>query len=171
VSGRKPPCSANTGAYCQARKRLPEKFFATVACLVDSTLDAKAEQHWLWKGRRVYMFDGTAVTMPDTPENQADYPQVYNQQPRTGFPIARVGALIALSCGAIVNLGVCRYGYNEGVTAANQQSLGTMRDRFQKAEAAAKSIKQYADPSSDMDVIERVDELLAAIGKVQSQVS
>jgi len=109
VAGGQPPCSANTGAYCQARKRLPEKFFATVACLVGRALDAKADQRWLWNGRRVYMFDGTTVTMPDTPENQADYPQVYNQQPGTGFPIARVGAIISLSCGAIVNLGVCRY--------------------------------------------------------------
>ena len=25
------PCSAETGAYCQARKRLPEKFFSDVA--------------------------------------------------------------------------------------------------------------------------------------------
>src|SRR5438034_9677641 len=53
------PCSAETGAYCQARKRLPERFFSAVACLVGRTLDAKAKHRWLWKGRRVYMFDGT----------------------------------------------------------------------------------------------------------------
>ena len=80
-----------------------------MACLVGRALDAKAEQRWLWKGRRVYMFDGTTVTMPDTPENQQAYPQVYNQKPGTGFPIARVGAITSLSCGAILNLGVCRY--------------------------------------------------------------
>lgn len=102
-------CSANTGAYCQARKRLPEKFFSTVACLVGRILDAKADHHWLWKGRRVYMFDGTTVTMPDTPENQQAYPQVYNQKPGLGFPIARIGAITSLYCGAIVNLGFCRY--------------------------------------------------------------
>ena len=28
------PCSPQTGAYCQARKRLPEAFFADVACSV-----------------------------------------------------------------------------------------------------------------------------------------
>ena len=61
------------------------------------------------EGRRVYLFDGTTVTMPDTPENQAAYPQVYNQKPGLGFPIARIGALTSLSCGAIVNLGFCRY--------------------------------------------------------------
>ena len=26
------PCSAETGAYCQARQRLPERFFCDVAC-------------------------------------------------------------------------------------------------------------------------------------------
>jgi hypothetical protein len=104
-----PPCSAQTGAYCQARKRLPESFFADVACSVGRGLDAQAEKRWLWKGWRVYLFDGTTVTMPDTPKNQAAYPQVYNQKPGLGFPIARLGALISLACGAVVNLGFCRY--------------------------------------------------------------
>ena len=48
-------------------------------------LEAKVDRRWLWKGRRVYMFDGTAVTMPDTPENQQAYPQVYNQKPGVGL--------------------------------------------------------------------------------------
>ena len=103
------PCSAETGAYCQARKRLPEKFFSTVACLVGRALEAKVDRRWMWKGRRVYMFDGTTVTMPDTSENQQAYPQVYNQKPGLGFPIARIGAITSLSCGAIVSLGFCRY--------------------------------------------------------------
>jgi hypothetical protein len=103
------PCSAETGAYCQARQRLPESFFADVACSVGRRLDERAEQGWLWKGRRVYLFDGTTVTMPDTPENQEAYPQVYNQKPGLGFPIARLGAVISLACGAVVNLGFCRY--------------------------------------------------------------
>jgi hypothetical protein len=103
------PCSAETGAYCQARGRLPETFFADVACSVGRRLDARAERDWLWKGRRVYLFDGTTVTMPDTPENQKAYPQVYNQKPGLGFPIARIGAVLSLACGAIVNLGFCQY--------------------------------------------------------------
>src|SRR5438270_5294812 len=57
------PCSAETGAYCQARQRLPEQFFADVACSVGRALDARAEQGWRWKGRHVYLFDGTTVTM------------------------------------------------------------------------------------------------------------
>jgi hypothetical protein len=83
LSEGEPVCSANTGAYCQARKRLPEKFFSAVARLVGCSLDTKADPRWLWKGRRIYMFDGTTVTMPDTPENQAAYPQV--QKSGIGF--------------------------------------------------------------------------------------
>src|SRR4051794_27575785 len=103
------PCSAETGVYCQARQRLPETFFAHVACSVGRSLDARAERDWLWEGRRVYLFDGTTVTMPDTPQNQEAYPQVYNQKPGLGFPIARLGAVISLACGAVVNLGFCQY--------------------------------------------------------------
>src|SRR5580704_16159364 len=115
------PCSAETGAYCQARRRLPETFFADVACSVGRSLDARAERDWLWKGRRVYLFDGTTVTMPDTPENQKAYPQVYNQKPGLGFPIARIGAVISLACGVILNLGACRY------AGKGQSELGLLR--------------------------------------------
>jgi len=103
------PCSPQTGAYCQARRRLPESFLADVARQTGRALEAAVDPRWLWKGRHVYLFDGTTVTMPDTRENQAAYPQVYNQKPGLGFPIARVGALISLACGAVVNLGACQY--------------------------------------------------------------
>jgi hypothetical protein len=103
------PCSPRTGAYCQARQRLPEPFFAEVARQTGQALEADVDPQWLWKGRHAYLFDGTTVTMPDTPENQEAYPQVYNQRPGVGFPLARVGAIISLACGAILNLGACRY--------------------------------------------------------------
>jgi hypothetical protein len=103
------PCSAKTGAYCQARKRLPEKFYSTVACQTGRTLEAGVDQNWLWKNRHVYMFDGSTVSMPDTPANQNAYPQLYNQLPGVGFPIARIAAVISLSCGAVLDLAICRY--------------------------------------------------------------
>jgi hypothetical protein len=109
VSHGQGACSAKTGAYCQARKRLPEKLFSTVARHAGRTLDDNVDSRWLWKGRRVYTFDGSTVTMPDTPENQATYPQNVAQKPGLGFPIARIGALFSLSCGAIVDLKMCRY--------------------------------------------------------------
>src|SRR5579885_318849 len=67
------PCRAESGAYCQASKRLPERSFSAVARLVGRNLDARVDRPWLWKGRRVCLFDGTTVSMPDTPENGAEY--------------------------------------------------------------------------------------------------
>src|SRR3954465_7797029 len=54
VAGRQSPCSARTGAYCQARKRLPERFFSDVARWTGCALEANVESRWLWKSRRVY---------------------------------------------------------------------------------------------------------------------
>src|SRR4029079_12965699 len=78
ISQGQSPCSAETGAYCQARKRLPEKFFSDVARQTGRPLRGAEDTQWLWKGGHVYLFDGTTVTMPDTRENQQAYPQVYN---------------------------------------------------------------------------------------------
>jgi len=122
------PCSSETGAYCQARKRLPEEFYSTVACQTGKKLDAEAKENWLWKKRRVYMFDGSTVTMPDTSANQQAYPQVYNQAPGVGFPIARIAAIISLSCGAIVDLGICRYaGKGQGEVSLLRKLWGFFR--------------------------------------------
>lgn len=103
------PCSAETGAYCQARKRLPEKFFADVVRHTGRELENKSDSHWRWKGRRVYTFDGTVASMPDTPENQSAYPQPDTQHPGLGFPLARVAAVFSLTCGAVLDLGFARY--------------------------------------------------------------
>lgn len=109
ISTGQTPCSPETGAYCIARKRLPERLFSEVARRTGEALDAAAEVHWLWKGRRVYVYDGSTVSMPDTLENQLAYPQPETQKPGLGFPLARIGAVFSLSCGAVLDLGICRY--------------------------------------------------------------
>ena len=96
VSRGQSPCSAETGAYCQARKRLPEAFFSDVARWTGSALESKVNSNWLWKRRRVYIYDGSSVSMPDTPANQRDYPQPDTQKPGLGFPLARIAAVFSL---------------------------------------------------------------------------
>lgn len=115
------PCSAETGAYCQARKRLPEEFFADVACRVGRALEAGVDANWLWKSRRVYVYDGSSVSMPDTAENQAAYPQPVCQKPGLGFPLARIAAVFSLACGAVLDLRICRY------AGKGQSELGMLR--------------------------------------------
>jgi hypothetical protein len=109
VSRGQRACSAETGAYCQARKRLPEKFFSDVARKTGQALDDKAHGRWLWKGRRVLAYDGSTVSMPDTAENQKAYPQPPQQQPGLGFPLIRMAAFFSLSCGAVLDLAMCSY--------------------------------------------------------------
>jgi hypothetical protein len=121
VSRGQGPCSAETGAYCQARKRLPEKFFSDVARQTGRALDGNVDPQWLWKRRRVYVYDGSSVSMPDTPANQRDYPQPDTQKRGLGFPLARIAAVFSLACGAVVELGICRY------AGKGQSELGMLR--------------------------------------------
>lgn len=107
VSRKQRPCSAETGAYCLARKRLPEKFFSEVARRTGSALETNAKEQWLWKRRRVLAYDGSTVSMPDTAKNQQAYPQPPQQKPGVGFPLARIAVFFSLSCGAVVDLGIC----------------------------------------------------------------
>ena len=55
------------------------------------------------------MFAGSTVSMPDTAVNQAEYPQTHKSKPGAGFPIARIGVISSLACGAILNFGICSY--------------------------------------------------------------
>ena len=48
------------------------------------------------------LVDGTTVSMPDTEENQARFPQHGQQEVGVGFPLARLVGVIALSNGAVL---------------------------------------------------------------------
>lgn len=65
--------SEDTSAYCQARKKLPEKLLHDYARSVAQNLEKKTNTEHLWCGRHVKVVDGSTVSMPDTPENQAAY--------------------------------------------------------------------------------------------------
>jgi len=75
------PCSVRTGGYCRARQRLPLEMVSTLARETGRLLSEKALAQWLWRGRAVKLVDGTGISMPDTEENQACYPQPSSQAP------------------------------------------------------------------------------------------
>src|SRR5712692_1787614 len=79
--------SEDTGAYCQARARLPIDILARLRCAVAAHAE-KAGQ--LWMGFCVKVIDGTGMSMPDTPKNQRAYPQSREQKPGCGFPSMKV---------------------------------------------------------------------------------
>lgn len=47
------------------------------------------------------MSGGPPVSLADTPENQASYPQNKPQKAGLGFPLLRIVAVVSLSCGAV----------------------------------------------------------------------
>ncbi|MBW4641114.1 MAG: IS4 family transposase [Gloeocapsa sp. UFS-A4-WI-NPMV-4B04] len=97
-----PIASCDTSAYCQARKRLPEKLLQQLFGTVAHSLEQKVTTEHLWCGRHVKVIDGTTVSMPDTSCNQLAFPQSTNQSPGCGFPIAKIGAIFSIATGAAV---------------------------------------------------------------------
>ena len=118
VSQRQPAGSPDTSNYCKAKKRLPLSFIMRLVRKIGELLETKASPAWLWKGRSVYMVDGSTASMPDTPANQQAYPQPVSQKPGVGFPLARFVAIISLATGAVLDvaLGPC-FGKRTGETS------------------------------------------------------
>src|SRR3954468_8789895 len=108
ASGRE-SCSPNAAGYCNARARLPTGVLRALAKRTGRQLQDGLPQAWKGNGRDVFIADGSHVSMPSPPENQAAYPQVYNQAPGIGFPLARLAVLLSLASGACPDLAVAPY--------------------------------------------------------------
>ncbi len=100
------PCSVRTGGYCRARQRLPLQMVSALTRETGRVLNRKALAQWLWRGRAVKLVDGTGLSMPDTQENQARYPQPSTQAPGVGFPAARLVMVICLATGAALDAAI-----------------------------------------------------------------
>jgi hypothetical protein len=104
-----PGCSSDTGAYCKARDRLPEPALRRLTLATGSDLLAKAQTPWLWKGKAVKVIDGTCLSMPDTPENQKEYPQSRRAKAGCGFPLIRLVVLFSLAVGTVLDVALGKY--------------------------------------------------------------
>ena len=98
--------SVRTGAYCKARSRLPVARVTGRAHTIGALVSARAKPGWRWRGRHVKWVDGTGISMPDTPENQACYPQPRRQAEGVGFPLARVVGVICWATGAVIDAAI-----------------------------------------------------------------
>jgi len=94
------PPSANTGAYCKARERTKE--ILVMRLLHHTGKQLHQQDQILWHGHRVCVTDGSTVTMSDTQENQAQYPQLKSQADGCGFPIINITAVFCLFTGALL---------------------------------------------------------------------
>jgi hypothetical protein len=104
-----PSVSPETTSYCEARQRLPEKLVWDLVRRTGQSIQRSAKSSWLFHGRAVKIVDGSTVTMPDTPENQAAYPQLKTQAPGLGFPIARILVVFSLAVGTVLEAAIGPY--------------------------------------------------------------
>ena len=101
--GGLPRCSSNTAAYCKARARLPQTMVSTLARHTGELVAGEVSDGWLWRGRRVLLTDGTTLSLVDTEDNQAAYPQPNSQREGLGFPKMRLLGLLCLASGALLD--------------------------------------------------------------------
>jgi hypothetical protein len=128
AASRLAPCSPNTASYCDARSRLPTAVLRTLAKSTAQQLQGGLPQQWNWNGRNVFIADGSHVSMPDTPANQAVYPQPEVQEPGIGFPLARLTVLLSLASGACHDLAIAPYaGKGTGETTLLRQMYGSLQ--------------------------------------------
>jgi hypothetical protein len=121
-------CSPNTASYCNARSRLRTDVLGTLAMRTAEELQAGALQEWKWNGRNVFIADGSHVSMPDTPQNQANYPQPEVQRPGIGFPLVRLTMLLSLATGACHDLAMAPYaGKGTGEKTLLRQMYDTLK--------------------------------------------
>jgi len=93
------PVDESTGAYCQARARLPWDILPRLRCA--AAAHAEKARH-LWHGLCIKVVDGTTTSLPDTPKNQRAYPQSGAQKPGCGFPLLRLVGVFSLSTAALL---------------------------------------------------------------------
>lgn len=101
LKGAKIP-SSSTASYCTARKKLDEKALSNIFQYTAERGD-KLSKTGLLNNRRVVVVDGTGLSMPDTPKNQAVWPQSTAQKPGCGFPSARICACFSLESGSLLS--------------------------------------------------------------------
>ena len=96
--------SGDPSAFVQARARLSLAWFAELHRRMADSVRARVADARRWCGRRVYIVDGSTLSMPDTPELQRTFGQPYGQKPGCGFPQARLTAVFCHASGALLDL-------------------------------------------------------------------
>jgi hypothetical protein len=99
-----PMPSTDTGGYCQARARLSTETIGDIGTHLAERLVRHVPAAELWHGRRVKIVDGTTASMPDTVENQKEWPQPRSQKPGCGFPLVKLVGLFEMESGALLHL-------------------------------------------------------------------
>jgi hypothetical protein len=95
--------AVNPSAYCQARARLPLRFYEALQRRVSDGIRARLPPagRRRWEGHRLFFLDGSGFSMPDKPELQKHFGQPGGQAAGCGFPVAHLMALFDYPSGML----------------------------------------------------------------------
>jgi hypothetical protein len=131
--GKRMPHS-DDGNYCRARAKLSADALHELVTLVAKNTETIASSEWLWKNRHhAKLVDGFTATMPDTPQNQAKFPQHEKSHPGCGFPIMRVCVVLSLATAMVLDAAFAPY---EGKETGESALLRQMFSAFDPGDIA-----------------------------------
>jgi Transposase DDE domain len=94
----------SAAAYCQARARLPLRFFDLLVERFERAVQHACQDEARWHGPRTFRVDGSGGSMPDTPALQEAFGQSTAQRPGYGVPMAHLLGLCHAGTGVLLKL-------------------------------------------------------------------
>lgn len=126
IKQRNRPVSLCSSAFTRAKAKLSEKMLFKIA--VDSgEFVSKSAKKWKWKGRDVFLGDGTIITMADTKLNNEYFPKSTYKGEEVGFPKLRLLSLFCASSGAFIDGCISKY---SGKGQSEPSQLLTLIDKI-----------------------------------------
>jgi hypothetical protein len=140
------------GALAQARRRIGAAPLRALFDLLRGPAAGLATKGVFWRGRLVTAIDGTILGCADTPANLAVYQRGGGYQGGTGYPLARVLALVACGTRTIIDatFGTDRIGettYAHDLLGALRRGMIVLADRNFAAQAWLTAV---ADTGADL---------------------
>jgi hypothetical protein len=96
--------SPKASSYCTAKSELLEDTIKELGMRTGRSLEICSKELWMFGERPVKVIDQTSVQLPDTPANQAEYPQPKPQKEGCGFPVMNISVLMGLESGGIIDV-------------------------------------------------------------------
>jgi hypothetical protein len=125
-------CAKNSGAHCKARAKFPETVLRRLVTELARGCENQLPKMRLWRGKHVVLCDGCMISMPDTEEDQAEYPQPESQAKGLGFPILRMVVLFSLATAMLLDQAIApNSGKETGEMALLRQLLGQLPEEIQ----------------------------------------
>lgn len=93
--------SLNTSSYTRARQKLSLDGLMELTKSVSKSARELMQPEWGWKGKDVYLIDGSTVSMADSTKNVERFPKRRNQNEYNGYPLARVMLATSLATGTV----------------------------------------------------------------------